>query len=43
MASQYLNDKITCNDNVHNYCTRSAKDFHVKKPLTLHIMPGVLK
>ncbi len=31
MAPQYLNDKITCNDNVHKYCTRSAKDLHVKK------------
>ncbi len=32
MAPQYLNDKITCNDNIHKYCTRSAKDFHVKNP-----------
>ncbi len=28
MAPQYLNDKITCNDDVHKYCTRS-KDLHV--------------
>ncbi len=26
MAPQYLNDKITCNDNVHKYCMRAAKD-----------------
>ncbi len=31
MAPQYLNDKITCNDNVHKYCTRSAKDLHAYK------------
>ncbi len=31
MAPQYLNDTITCNDNVHKYCMRSAKDLHVKK------------
>ncbi len=36
MAPQYLNDKITCNDNVHKYCTRSAKDLHVKKPNTAY-------
>ncbi len=42
MAHQYLNDKITYNDNIHKYCTRSAKDLHVKK-LKLHIMLGVLK
>ncbi len=36
MAPQYLNDKITCNDNVHKYCMRSAKDFHVKKPNTAY-------
>ncbi len=34
IASQYLNDKITCNDNVHKYYTRSAKDLNVKN-LTL--------
>ncbi len=31
MAPRYLNNKITCNDNVHKYCTRSTKDLHVKK------------
>ncbi len=31
MAHQYLNDNITSNDNVHKYCTRSAKDLHVKQ------------
>ncbi len=25
MAPQYLNDKITFNDNIHKYCTRSAE------------------
>ncbi len=42
MAPQYLNDKVICNDNIHKYCKRSAKDVHVKN-LTLHIMLGVLK
>ncbi len=36
MAPQYLNDKITCNDNVHKYCRRSAKDLHVKKTNTAY-------
>ncbi len=36
MGPQYLNDKITCNDNVHKYCTRFAKDLHVKKPNTAY-------
>ncbi len=36
IAPQYLNDKITCNDNVHKYCTRSAKDLHVKKTNTAY-------
>ncbi len=36
MAPQYPNDKITCNDTVHKYCTRSAKDLHVKKPNTAY-------
>ncbi len=31
MAPQYLNDKITCTDNIHKYCMLSAKDLHVKK------------
>ncbi len=31
MTPQYLNDKITCNGNIYKYCTRSAKDLHVKK------------
>ncbi len=36
MAPQYLNDKITFNDNVHKYCMRSAKDLHVKKTNTAY-------
>ncbi len=36
MESQYLNDKITCNDNAHTYCTRSAKDLPVKKTNTAY-------
>ncbi len=36
MAPQYLNDKITCNDNIYKYCSRSAKDLHVKKHNTAY-------
>ncbi len=36
MAPQYRNDKITCNDKIHKYCTISAKDLHVKKPNTAY-------
>ncbi len=36
MVPQYLHDKITCNDNVHTYCTRSGKDLHVTKPNTAY-------
>ncbi len=36
MVPQYLNDKITCNDNIHKYCTRSVNDLHVNKPNTAY-------
>ncbi len=31
MSPQYLNDKLTCNDNIHKYCMISDKDLKVKK------------
>ncbi len=42
IAPRDVSDKISCNNNFHNYCTGSVNDLHVKN-LTLHFMPVVLK